>query len=45
MTSSWLASFVLIVVLLGIGALVTGCAWVTLLFLSRLDNHRGVKAR
>jgi hypothetical protein len=40
-TSSWLASFVLIVVLLGIGGLLTGAAWVALLFLSRWDNHRG----
>jgi hypothetical protein len=45
MTSSWLASFVLIVVLLGIGGLITGAVWVALLFLSRLDNRRGVWRR
>ncbi len=42
MDSSWLASFVLIVVLLGLGGLITGAVWVALLFLSRLDNRRGV---
>jgi len=48
MTSSWLASFVLIVVLLGIGGLVTAGIWVTLLLLSRWDqylNSRGTGAR
>jgi hypothetical protein len=45
MTSSWLASFVLIVVLLGLGGLITGGVWVTLLFLSRVDNRRGVGPR
>jgi hypothetical protein len=42
MDSSWLASFVLIVVLLGLGGLITGAIWVALLFLSRMDNRRGV---
>ncbi len=42
MDSSWLASFVLIVVLLGVGGLITGAVWVALLFLSRLDNRRGI---
>jgi len=39
MTSSWLASFVLIVVLLGIGGLVTAGIWVTFLLLSRWDQR------
>jgi len=39
MTSSWLASFVLIVVLLGIGGLITGALWVIFLFLSRWDER------
>jgi hypothetical protein len=42
MDSSWLASFVLIVVVLGLGGLFTGAVWVALLFLSLLDNRRGV---
>jgi hypothetical protein len=42
MDSGWLASFVLIVGLLGVGGLITGAVWVALLFLSRLDNRRGV---
>jgi hypothetical protein len=41
MTSSWLASFVLIVVFLGIMGLVTAAGWVTLLLLSRWDQARG----
>jgi hypothetical protein len=41
MDSSWLASFVLIVVLLGLGGLVTGAVWVSLLLLSRWDQARG----
>jgi hypothetical protein len=45
MTSSWLASFVLIVVLLGVGALITGGVWLMFLVLSRLDNHRNYGAR
>ena len=39
MTSSWLASFVLIVVLLGIGGLVTAGIWVAFLLLSRWDQY------
>ncbi len=38
MTSSWLASFVLIVVLLGLGALVTGGVWVLFFLLARWDR-------
>jgi hypothetical protein len=45
MTSSWLASFVLIVVLLGIGGLLTGGIWVALLFLSRWDTRRDEQVR
>ena len=41
MTSSWLASFVLIVVFLGIMGLVTAGVWVLLLLLSRWDQARG----
>jgi hypothetical protein len=41
MTSSWLASFVLIVVFLGIMGLVTAGVWVLLLLLSRWDQSRG----
>lgn len=41
MDSSWLASFVLIVVLLGLGGLVTAVVWVSLLLLSRWDQSRG----
>jgi hypothetical protein len=41
MDSSWLASFVLIVVLLGLGGLITGAVWVSLLLLSRWDQSRG----
>ena len=40
MTSSWLASFVLIVVFLGIMALISGGVWVAFLFLSRWDRTR-----
>jgi hypothetical protein len=39
MTSSWLASFVLIVVLLGVGGLITAGIWVALLLLSRWDQR------
>jgi hypothetical protein len=39
MTSSWLASFVLIVVMLGLGGLVTAGIWVALLLLSRWDTY------
>jgi hypothetical protein len=39
--SSWLASFVLIVVLLGLGGLITAAIWVSLLLLSRWDQSRG----
>jgi hypothetical protein len=39
MTSSWLASFVLIVVILGVVGLISGGVWVTFLFLSRLDRR------
>jgi hypothetical protein len=41
MNSTWLASFVLIVVLLGVGGLITGAIWVALLMLSRWDQSRG----
>jgi|HubBroStandDraft_5_1064220.scaffolds.fasta_scaffold5030985_1 hypothetical protein len=41
MDSSWLASFVLIVVLLGLGGLATAVIWVSLLLLSRWDQARG----
>jgi hypothetical protein len=41
MDSSWLASFVLIVVVLGVGGLVTAAIWVALLLLSRWDQARG----
>ena len=41
MDSSWLASFVLIVVLLGLGGLVTAVVWASLLLLSRWDQSRG----
>jgi hypothetical protein len=40
MTSSWLASFVLIVVFLGVMGLVSAAVWVALLFLSRWDQAR-----
>jgi hypothetical protein len=40
MTSSWLASFVLIVVFLGVMGLASAVIWVTLLFLSRWDQAR-----
>ncbi len=40
MTSSWLASFVLIVVFLGIMGLISGAVWVAFLFLSRWDRTR-----
>ena len=39
MTSSWPASFVLIVVLLGVGGLITGAIWVLFLLLARWDNR------
>ena len=39
MTSSWLASFVLIVVFLGIMAIISGGVWVAFLFLSRWDRR------
>ena len=45
MTSSWLASFVLIVVVLGLGGLVTAGIWVALLMLSRWDTHLDNRAR
>jgi hypothetical protein len=41
MDSSWLASFVLIVVFLGIMGLVSAAVWVALLLLSRWDQARG----
>ena len=41
MDSSWLASYVLIVVFLGIMGLVSAGVWVALLFLSRWDQARG----
>jgi hypothetical protein len=40
MTSSWLASFVLIVVLIGVMAVISGGVWLSFLFLSRLDHWR-----
>jgi hypothetical protein len=40
MTSSWLASFVLIVVFLGIMGVVSGGLWLAFLFFSRLDQWR-----
>ena len=40
MTSSWLASFVLIVVFLGVMGLVSAAVWVALLLLSRWDQAR-----
>ena len=39
MTSSWLASFVLIVVLLGIGALATAGVWALFFLLARWDRQ------
>jgi len=42
MTSSWLASFVLIVVLLGVLGLISAGIWVTFLFMSRLDRRRPI---
>jgi hypothetical protein len=41
MDSSWLASFVLILVVLGVGGLATAAIWVSLLLLSRWDQARG----
>jgi hypothetical protein len=38
-TSSWLASFVLIVVFLGIMAVISGGVWVLFLFLSRWERR------
>jgi hypothetical protein len=40
MTSSWLASFVLIVVFLGVMAVISGGVWLTFLCLSRFDSGR-----
>jgi hypothetical protein len=40
MTSSWLASFVLIVVFLGLMGLASAAIWATLLLLSRWDQAR-----
>jgi hypothetical protein len=40
-TSSWLASFVLIVVVLGLGGLVTGGIWVLFFLLARWDRAHG----
>jgi hypothetical protein len=40
-TSSWLASFVLIVVLLGLGGLATGAVWVLFFLLARWDRLHG----
>jgi hypothetical protein len=39
MTSSWLASFVLIVVFLGVMAVISGGVWVLFLFLSRWERR------
>jgi hypothetical protein len=39
MTSSWLASFVLIVVFLGVMAVFSGGVWLSFLFLSRWDRR------
>jgi hypothetical protein len=41
MTSSWLASFVLIVVLLGVMGVLSGGVWLTFLFLSRWERRGG----
>ena len=41
MTSSWLASFVLIVVLLGLGALITSGVWALFFLLARWDRLHG----
>jgi hypothetical protein len=38
-TSSWLASFVLVVVVLGVLGLISGGVWVTFVFLSRLERR------
>jgi hypothetical protein len=40
MTSSWLASFVLIVVILGVMGVISGGVWAVFLFLSRWDRTR-----
>jgi hypothetical protein len=40
MTSSWLASFVLIVVFLGVMGVISGGLWLAFVFLSRLDRWR-----
>jgi hypothetical protein len=40
MTSSWLASFVLIVVFLGVMAVISGGVWLSFVFLSRWDRRR-----
>jgi hypothetical protein len=40
-TSSWLASFVLIVVALGVMAVLSGGVWATFLFLSRWERRGG----
>ena len=39
MTSSWLASFVLIVVFLGVMAVISGGVWLSFVFLSRWDRR------
>jgi hypothetical protein len=40
MTSGWLASFVLIVVSLGVMGVISGGFWLAFLFFSRLDSWR-----
>jgi hypothetical protein len=40
MTSSWLASFVLIVVLLGVMAVISAGLWLLFLWLGRLEGRR-----
>ena len=41
MNSSWLASFVLIVVLLGVMGVLAGGFWLTFLFFSRWERRGG----
>ncbi|HEX4090624.1 MAG TPA: hypothetical protein VHZ33_18065 [Trebonia sp.] len=41
MTSSWLASFVLIVVTLGVFAVLGGGLWAMFMFLARWDTRHG----
>ena len=41
MTSSWLASFVLIVVLMGVMGVISGGVWLVFLFLSRSQRWGG----